>query len=65
MHCHRLSRPKPDDEAIDEGHQPEQHVHQINPDSMLHADLAVLFGGRMVANVDLAEQPEECSPENT
>lgn len=43
---------------------PEQRVHEINPDSALHADNAALLGCRFGVDVDLAENAEKCKPEN-
>jgi hypothetical protein len=44
--------------------EPEQGVHQVNPDCTLHADDAALLGRRMGVDEDLAENAEESEPEN-
>lgn len=64
VHRTSLSSPEPNDEAVHECDQPEQHVGQVDPNSILHATLALLFGGRMVLDVDATEEAEKSSPED-
>lgn len=49
---------------IERSKQPEQSVDQINPDGVLHAPDAVLLGGGVGFDVDLAENAEERDPED-
>lgn len=56
---------RPDDKAVDGRNQPQQHVDQINPDSVLHTFLTTLFGCRMIRDIDLAKGSEESNPQDT
>lgn len=44
--------------------EPEQHVRQIDPDGVLHPCNAALFGSRVLTDVHVAEEAEECCPED-
>jgi hypothetical protein len=46
------------------GDEPEQRIDEVNPDSVFHADDATLFGCRSCFHEDLAEDSEECKPED-
>lgn len=49
----------------EESREPEQHVDQINPNSMLHPDLARLLRRRVSGDVNLAEDAKKSRPEDT
>jgi hypothetical protein len=55
--------PPPDERRVYGRDEPQQHVDEINPYSILHADLAALFRCRMGGDVNVTEQTEERSPE--
>ena len=44
--------------------EPQEHVDQVAPYGMLHADLASLLRGRVGLDEDAAEQAEESRPED-
>lgn len=44
--------------------EPEQRVDQVNPDGTLHANDTALLGRSLGVDEDLAENAEECEPEN-
>jgi len=59
-----LACTEPDNQTVDKGNEPQQHVGQIHPYRVLHALLATLLRSRMVGNVDLAKEAEESSPKD-
>lgn len=59
-----LARAQEDGGGVCCGDKPEQRIDEINPDSVFHADNAALFLSRFGVDVDLAEDAEECEPEN-
>ena len=44
--------------------EPEQRVDQVNPDGTLHANDTALLGRSLGVDEDLAENAEECEPED-
>jgi hypothetical protein len=46
------------------GDEPEQRIHEVNPNGVFHADDATLFGCRVGFHEDLAKDAEECEPED-
>lgn len=46
------------------GYEPQEHVHKVNPDSTLHADLSSLLRGRFGTDVDIAEDAKQSSPKD-
>lgn len=56
---------KPDNRAVDSGNKPQKHVDQVDPNSILHATLSALLGGRACWNVDAAECTKEGCPKDT
>jgi hypothetical protein len=59
-----LARAQKDGCSIGCSDEPEQGVHQINPDSALHANDAALLGRWVGVDEDLAKDAEESEPEN-
>ena len=62
----RLALPvsDPDDGRVCGGDEPQDHVGEVDPDGVLHADLAGLLGGGVGLDVDAAEGAEEGCPED-
>lgn len=46
------------------GDEPEQRIDKVDPDGTFHANDATLLGCRGGVNEDLAEDAEECEPED-
>ena len=44
------------------GHEPKQHVHKVNPDSVLHPRNCRIVGRIVVMNVFVAEDAKDCDP---
>lgn len=55
--------PQENNSSVRGRHEPEKHVHQINPDGVLHAVDAPLLWGRVGRDVDASEEAEEGGPE--
>lgn len=49
---------------VGRGQEPQDHVREVDPDGVLHADLAVLLRGRARGDEDAAEEAEEGRPED-
>lgn len=60
----RVPRSEEDEGRIDGGDEPEQHVDQIDPHGVLHAELVVLLGRWVGVDIDLAKGAEERGPED-
>lgn len=59
-----FARAQEDGSSVGCSDEPEQSVHQINPDGALHANNTALLGCWVGVDEDLAENSEECKPEN-
>lgn len=59
-----FARTEPYHGRINRRDEPEKHVHQINPNSVLHANLRSLLRRRVCRNEDLAKDAKERGPED-
>ena len=59
-----LARAQEDGSGVSCSDEPEERVHEIDPDSTFHADDAGLLGGVIGVDVDFAEDAEESKPKD-
>lgn len=52
-----------DHRRVDGRDEPQQHVHQVHPYGVLHADLPTLLRCRVCGDVNVSEDAEERGPE--
>ena len=64
VQCTAAARTEPDGCHVERSDEPEEHVDQVDPNRVLHADLTTLLGSRVGWDVDLAEDAEERCPQD-
>ena len=54
----------PDQGRVNGGGEPQEHTHEIDPDSMLHANLSRLLWSWVCRDEDAAKEAEESGPQD-
>lgn len=65
VHRPATARAHEDDRRVDRREEPEERIDEVDPDSVLHADLTTLLRSWVRGYVHVAEQAEEGDPEDT